>query len=268
MLWRILRNARKSCIMLSFSEYGTATDAPALLIVHGLYGSGRNWGVIAKRLSDNRKVITVDMRNHGDSPRADSQSYEDMASDLAEVIRHIGAPMDVCGHSMGGKASMVLALQHPDLVSRLIVADIAPVAYEHSQQEFIDAMRKVDLATVTRRSDAQEQLAAAGVEPALQSFFTQSIDIASKTWKLNLDVLEAEMPKIVGWPSHIVGPFDGPAFFLSGGTSDYVLSSHRPAIKGLFPNAYFAKLPGVGHWLHAENPRDFEASVRAFLGQS
>ena len=251
--------------MLNYTEYGTATDAPALLIVHGLFGSGRNWGVIAKRLSDTRRVITVDMRNHGDSPRADTQTYPEMAEDLAEVIRHIGAPMDVCGHSMGGKSSMALALLHPELVRRLIIADIAPVTYDHSQQDFIDAMRAVDLSTMTRRSDALEQLAAAGVDPALQSFFTQSLDIATKSWKLNLDVLETEMPNIVGWPSDITGPFDGPTFFLSGAKSHYVLPEYRPAIKTLFPNAYFAKLPGVGHWLHAENPRDFEASVRAFL---
>lgn len=254
--------------MLSYSEYGTATDVPALLIVHGLYGSGRNWGVIAKRLSDTRRVITVDMRNHGDSPRNDSHSYPDMARDLAEVIRHIGAPMDVCGHSMGGKAAMMLALQDPDLVRRLIVADIAPVAYDHSQLEYITAMRSVDLATLTRRSDAAEQLAAAGIEPALQSFFTQSLDVASKSWKLNLDVLEAEMPNIVGWPENISATFDGPAFFLTGGASHYVQAEHRPIIKSLFPNAYFAKIPQAGHWLHAEKPRAFEESVRVFLGST
>lgn len=254
--------------MLNYTEYGSATEAPSLLIVHGLYGSGRNWGVIAKHLSDTRKVITVDMRNHGDGPRATSQSYPDMADDLAGVIRHLGGPMDVCGHSMGGKAAMVLALQNPDLVHRLIVADIAPVPYDHSQLEYIDAMRTVDLTTLTRRSDAQEQLAAAGIDPALQGFFTQSLDVATKSWKLNLDVLEAEMPKIVGWPEDVTGPFDGPTFFLSGGASHYVQPEHRPVIKALFPNAFFAKLPGVGHWLHAENPLDFEASVRAFLNQT
>ena len=154
--------------MLNYSEFGTATDYPALLIAHGLFGSGRNWNVIAKRLADQRRVVTVDMRNHGDSPRADTQTYHDMAGDLAEVIERLGAPMDVCGHSMGGKASMMLALKHSDLVRRLIIADIAPVPYNHSQQEFIDAMRSVDLSLLTRRSDAQDQLAAAGVEPALQ----------------------------------------------------------------------------------------------------
>lgn len=251
--------------MLSYSEFGTATDVPPLLIVHGLYGSGRNWGVIAKRLSDQRRVVTVDMRNHGDSPRAPSHSYPEMARDLAEVIRHIGGPMDVCGHSMGGKAAMMLALQDPDLVRRLIVADIAPVAYDHSQLEYITAMRSVDLANLTRRSDAAEQLAAAGIEPALQGFFTQSLDLATKSWKLNLDVLEAEMPLIVGWPEDVSGTFDGPTLFLSGGASHYVQSEHRPIIKELFPNAYFAKIPQAGHWLHAEKPRAFEESLRVFL---
>lgn len=254
--------------MLSFSEFGDAplpSGPPSLVIVHGLYGSGRNWGVIAKRLSDTRRVITVDMRNHGTSPRAATQSYPEMAGDLAELIEHLGAPVDICGHSMGGKAAMVLALEHAALVERLIVADIAPVTYGHTQQQYIDAMRRVDLATVERRSDAAEQLGAQGVEPALQSFFTQSLDVPNKTWRLNLDVLEAEMEKIIGWPKDVTGPFEGPAFFLSGGASDYVLSTNRPTIKMLFPKARFAKIPGAGHWLHAEKPREFEATLRAFL---
>ena len=254
--------------MLNYSEFGdhTPTDAnPALIIVHGLYGSGRNWGVIAKRLSDTRRVITVDMRNHGLSPRSDTHSYPDLANDLAELITHLNVPVDLCGHSMGGKAAMVFALQHSHLLRRLIVADIAPVTYGHTQQMFIDAMRAVDLTTLTRRSDAESQLANAGVERALQSFFTQSLDVPNKRWRLNLDVLEAEMPKIIGWPDHITGPFNGPTLFLSGGASDYVQPDHRPQIKSLFPVTRFAKLPGAGHWLHAEKPREFEAAARIFL---
>ncbi|GLQ27595.1 alpha/beta fold hydrolase [Sulfitobacter pacificus] len=252
--------------MLTYSEYGTASaDHPSLIIAHGLYGSGRNWGVIAKRLSDTRHVITPDMRNHGTSPRAASQSYPDMAGDLAEVIQKIGGPVDLVGHSMGGKTAMTLALTKPELINRLIIADIAPVAYGHTQQGMIDAMRSVDLSTLTRRSDAESQLAAAGVEPALQSFFTQSLDVPNKSWRLNLDVLEAEMEKIIGWPEEITGPFDGPTFFLSGAASDYVLPEHRQKIKTLFPQARFAKIPDAAHWLHAEKPRAFEASVRAFL---
>ncbi len=254
--------------MLTYTEFGDLTPddtIPALIIVHGLYGSGRNWGVIAKRLSDTRRVITVDMRNHGHSPRAATHSYPDMADDLAELIAHLDMPVDICGHSMGGKAAMVLALQHPDLVRRLIVADIAPVVYGHTQQMFIDAMRAVDLGSLTRRSDAEAQLEAAGVEPALQSFFTQSLDVPNKKWRLNLDVLEAEMPKIIGWPDDVTGSFDGPTLFLSGGASDYVQPGHRTKIKSLFANARFAKIPGAGHWLHAEKPREFVAAADLFL---
>ena len=252
--------------MLSYTEYGsTRPDTPPLIIAHGLYGSGRNWGVIAKRLSDTRHVITPDMRNHGNSPRTTSQSYPDMAKDIAELIKHIGGPVDLVGHSMGGKTAMALALTQPDLVNRLIIADIAPVTYGHTQQGMIDAMRTVDLDRLTRRSDAESQLAAAGIEPALQSFFTQSLDVPGKAWRLNLDVLEAEMDKIIGWPDALTGPFDGPTFFLSGGASDYVGPEHRAKIKTLFPQARFAKIPDAAHWLHAEKPREFEASVRAFL---
>lgn len=251
--------------MLSYSEYGTASDTtPPLLIVHGLYGSGRNWGVIAKRLSDSRRVITPDLRNHGQSPREASHSYEDMADDLAALIAHIGGPVDLCGHSMGGKAAMVLALKQPDLLRRLIVADIAPVAYTHDQSQHIDAMKAVDLSKVTRRSDAAEQLTTLGVDPALQSFFTQSLDVANKRWLLNLDVLAAEMDKIIGFPD-VTGSFNGPALFLSGSDSDYVLPAYRPHIKELFPAARFAKIPQAGHWLHAERPRAFEAAVRTYL---
>lgn len=243
------------------SSDGAATP---LLIVHGLYGSGRNWGVISKRLADRGPVIAVDMRNHGDSFWDDRHGYEDMAADLAEVIEARGAPMDVVGHSMGGKAAMVLALTRPDLVNRLIVADIAPVAYSHSQTQFIDAMRSVDLSQVEKRSDATAQLAQHVSDPTLQSFFTQSLDLKEKRWKLNLDALATEMPKVVSFPE-LSGRYDQPALFLSGAESDYVKPEHRPVIRKYFPKARFAKLPGAGHWLHAEKPREFEASVRAFL---
>ncbi|MBR9892977.1 alpha/beta fold hydrolase [bacterium] len=250
--------------MLNTILHGTEGAKPPLLIVHGLYGSGRNWGVIAKRLSDERQVIAVDQRNHGDSPWTERHGYEDMAGDLAEVIEAHGGKADVLGHSMGGKAAMVLALTRPELVNRLILADIAPVTYDHSQIQYIEAMRAVDLDAVEKRSDANDQLARHVPEPTLRSFFTQSLDIKEKRWKLNLDLLAEEMPKIIGFPE-VEGRFDGPTLFLSGGESDYVTPEHRPRIKALFPESRFAKIPGAGHWLHAEKPREFEAAVRAYL---
>jgi pimeloyl-ACP methyl ester carboxylesterase len=250
--------------MLNTLTYGVPTGTP-LLIVHGLYGSGRNWGVIAKRLADSHHVLTPDMRNHGDSPQTDSHSYEDMAGDLADLIDAHGGHAHVVGHSMGGKAAMMLALTHPDKVASLLVADIAPVTYTHSQMPFIDAMRAVDLTRVDKRSDAVAQLAEQVTDPTLQSFFTQSLDLKTKRWKLNLDTLAAEMPKIMSFPE-IEAAYDGPTLFLSGGRSDYVLPEHRDTIRPKFPRARFARMPGAGHWLHAEDPRGFESSVRAFLG--
>lgn len=244
----------------------TAGQTPPLLIVHGLFGSARNWGVIARRMAADRDVYAVDMRNHGESPQQAHHGYPEMAADLAEVIRSFGGRFDVMGHSMGGKAAMVLALSTPELVDRLIVADIAPVAYSHDNTHHIAAMRALDLTGLTARSEADKRLASSVDEASLRAFFLQSLDLKSDPprWRLNLDVLEAEMPKIVGWPE-VSGQFDGPTLFLTGSESAYVLPEYRPAIKALFPNARFAKIPGTGHWLHAEKPREFEQTLRVFL---
>ncbi len=215
--------------------------------------------MIAKRLSETRPVVAVDMRNHGLSSWYDSQSYADMADDLTTVIDR---PMDVLGHSMGGKAAMVLALQNPNKVNRLIVADIAPVTYSHTQMGPIEAMRLVDLEQITSRTDAKAQLG--DLEPGVPDFLLQSLDLKGKRWRLNLDVLAAEMDKIIGFPA-ITGQFNEPTLFLSGGNSDYVKPDYRPEIKQLFPDAKFAKIPGAGHWVHAEKPREFEAAVATFL---
>ena len=252
---------RRNSAMLNTLVY-EGPDGPAnLLIAHGLFGSARNWGVVAKRLSEGRRVVAVDMRNHGASNWNPSQTYQDMATDLAEVI---DGQWDVLGHSMGGKAAMVLALTHPEKVRKLIVADIAPVAYRHSQLDKIAAMRRVDLAQVTSRAEAAEMMRVK--DPALAAFFLQSLDISGKKWRLNLDALATNMPGIMGFPE-LSGVFDGPTLFLSGARSDYVLPEHRDRIRALFPPARFAKIPDSGHWLHAEKPREFVAAVEVFLDQ-
>ena len=204
------------------------------------------------------------MRNHGDSPRSDTHGYPEMAADLSKLIDAHGGRAHVVGHSMGGKAAMALALTRPDQVASLLVADIAPVSYTHSQMQFIEAMRAVDLSRVEKRSDAVAQLAERVEDKSLQSFFTQSLDLRERRWKLNLEVLAAEMPKILSFPA-LEGQYDGPVLFLSGGQSDYVRPEHRDTIRGYFPKARFAKMPQAGHWLHADDPRGFEASVKAFL---
>jgi pimeloyl-ACP methyl ester carboxylesterase len=250
--------------MLRTVVTGDRNERPPLLIVHGLFGSARNWGVIAKRMSDSRQVLSVDMRNHGDSAWHEAHQYSDLAADLAEVIEHHGGLADVVGHSMGGKAAMALALLYPKLVDRLVVADIAPVAYDHSQTHLIEAMRGVDLGSADKRSDADAMLRQSIDETGVRAFLLQSLDLKEKRWRLNLDVLQAEMDDITGWQ-----PIDAEAghrtLFLAGADSDYVQPAARPEIKRLFPASRFAKIPGAGHWLHADKPREFEAVMRAFF---
>ena len=252
--------------MLNINVFGEPTNGPSLLIAHGLFGSARNWGAIGKRLSADRQVMVVDMRNHGDSPHDTDHSYGAMAADLAEVIEGEGGCADVLGHSMGGKAAMMLALTAPERVNRLIVADIAPVTYSHSQLPYIEAMKSVDLSRVERRSDADAQLRETVDEAALRAFFLQSLKIDDQgvAWKLNLAALEDQMPSIIGFPS-VAGSYGGEVLFLTGGASDYVTREHRPGIRRLFPKARFEAVAGAGHWLHAEAPKPFIAAVKAFL---
>ena len=247
----------------SFGEGGTP-----LLIAHGLFGSGRNWGVIARRLSDRGRVVAVDMRNHGASGHAASHGYDDLAADLAETIEaEGGGAWDVLGHSMGGKAAMTLALARPDLVRRLVVADIAPMGYGHTQRHLIDAMRQVDLDAVSTRAEADAALAREVEEPGVRAFLLQSCDPRGGEWRLNLDTLDREMDRLVGWPGP-AGRFEGPALFLAGGASDYVPREAEDGIRAQFPAARIERVPGAGHWLHAEKPREVEAAVRTFLDET
>ena len=249
--------------MLNYMTFGDE-KSPPVMIVHGLYGSGKNWGVIAKRLSDQFFVITVDLRNHGDSPWLDTHNYHVMADDLVEVINSLNIKPNIIGHSMGGKAAMVLALKRPNLVRNLIIADIAPVKYEHDQSQFIEAMQKVDLSKVEKRSDATLALSKFVEDKSLQNFFTQSLDIKAKRWKLNLKVLRSEMSEILSFPK-IESEFSGHSLFLKGEKSDYIKPEHRRLIKSLFTKARFATFKEAGHWLHAEKPREFESAARLFF---
>ncbi|SIS69104.1 alpha/beta fold hydrolase [Phaeovulum vinaykumarii] len=252
--------------MLNLTLHGTPTGAPPLVIAHGLFGSGRNWGVIARRLSADRLVVAVDMRNHADSFWSDRHGYAEMAQDLAEVIAAQGGQADVLGHSMGGKAAMVLALTDPARVRRLVVADIAPVAYEHSQNHLIAAMRRLDLTGLSSRTEADRRLSGDITDAGVRAFLLQSLELRDGPvrWRLNLDVLEAQMDGITGWPG-TPGRFDGPALFVTGANSRYVRARDHDAIRAQFPAAQFHQIAGAGHWLHAEKPRDFEQAVAEFL---
>jgi len=244
-------------------------SGPPLVIAHGLFGSARNFNALGKRFAARRRVIALDMRNHGASPWDADCSYPAMAGDLAAAVdRLAGGRAVVLGHSMGGKAAMALALSAPDRVAGLIVADIAPMAYAHSHDPYIDAMQAVDLARVTRRADADPMLADAVPEPALRAFLLQNLVVEGGTarWRINLAALGRGMADLTGWPEDWPHPrFDGPTLVLRGGRSDYAGADAEPAIRARFPTARIETLEDAGHWLHAEAPDAFAARVSAWI---
>lgn len=240
-----------------------------ILILHGLLGSGRNWTSIAKRLADRFKVITLDLRNHGGSPWSDSMSYPQMAADVrAYIEQNALGPMTVIGHSMGGKTAMRLALDAPSLVERLVVVDIAPVDYDHSTGEFVEALRALDLDGVSSRNVVDECLAADVSEPAIRAFLLQNLVRGEMgfSWRANLDALSAAMPGLMSFPIGEHDSYRGPALFLAGASSNYVQPAHRPAIDRLFTKADLRTIADAGHWVHAEQPTAFLAHLQDFLG--
>ena len=245
-----------------------ATDEPPLLIAHGLFGSARNFHTIAGKLARRRRVIAVDMRNHGSAPW-DEAGYPQMADDLADAVERLaGGRAAVLGHSMGGKAAMGLALSRPELVAALIVADIAPVAYRHSHIDTIRGMQTVDLDTVRRRSDAEPALAEAVPEKPLRLFLLQNLVIEDgrARWRINLDGLGQGMDRLIGWPGDWPEDcYDGPTLFLHGGASDYVPPDSHPRVRALFPQAEIEAIEGAGHFLHAEKPGEFTQAVDRWL---
>ena len=162
-------------MQLNTTVYGE-NGSPAVLL-HGLFGSGRNWMTVARKLAaGNHRVVTADLRNHGSSEWTDTMSYAEMAADLRETITALGlGPVALLGHSMGGKAAMLTALQYPELVERLIVVDVAPVAYPPSFAEYARAMRTARLDGVTRRAEVDEQLADAVSSPGTRAFLLQNL---------------------------------------------------------------------------------------------
>jgi pimeloyl-ACP methyl ester carboxylesterase len=255
-------------VPLAAVEYGAG---PPLAILHGLFGSGRNWASMAQRLAAHHRVVAIDLRNHGASPWAETMDYREMAEDVRATLQARGYDrFSLLGHSMGGKVAMTAALEHGAAVERLIVADIAPVAYTAHHLGHVKAMRGLDLDNIERRSDADAALAPAIPDAAERAFLLQNLVLqdGQASWRLNLEAIEREMPRLVGFPAIEAGrTYDGPSLFVAGGRSDYLRPEHEPVIRRLFPNAEIANIENAGHWLHAEQPAAFLAVVEAFLNR-
>ncbi len=249
-------------------QYLEAGEGRPLVILHGLLGSARNWGAFVKRLGRHRHAFALDLPNHGGSPWAEVMDYPFMAGEVAAFIETLGRPAAVMGHSMGGKAAMVLALSRPELVERLVVVDIAPAAYGHTFAPYVRAMRAAPLGASAKRSDVERHLAADIADPAVRAFLMQNLEggEGGYRWRPNLAVLGAHMDDLLAFPQQPAGAcYQGAALFVAGADSDYVRPEHRPAIHTLFPRAAIEAVPGAGHWVHVDAPAAFLQVVEPFL---
>lgn len=259
---------------LAFIQHGEGN--PPLLVIHGLFGSGRNWGAIAKRLAHSYTVYALDMPNHGRSPWVDGvMTYPFMAEQVAAFMDAQGLrSATILGHSMGGKAAMQLALNHGERVDALVVADMAPVKYVGREHlSYIRAMQGVDLATVSRRAEVEERLRDAIPIDAIRKFLMQNL-VADEAggglrWQINLAGLAESMDAIMDFPLEpSMEPYGGPTLFLAGGASDYLLPEHQPVVDRLFLDHEVHYLEGCGHWLHAEQPALFTEHILDFLARA
>ncbi len=235
-------------------------------MLHGLFGAARNFGAVQRRLAEHGRVLALDLRNHGRSPHAMGMDYDTQAADVLETLAAAAAlPCVLIGHSMGGKTAMRVALNAPASVERLLVSDIAPVAYQARFRGYAEAMAAIDLSENLTRARLDALLAPTVADPSVRAFLLQNFSAGAKPfWRIGLTEIAAGLPDIESWvPTE--AQYTGPTLFVAGGLSDYIQPAHRPLIRTLFPKAHFISLRRAGHWVHADDPEGFMSIAEAFL---
>ena len=263
------QNAQSSTQTIALYSRKVGENGPDFVVLHGLFGSGKNWRSFAGSLEDDFQVWTLDARNHGDSPHADSMSYQQMAEDVARFfVENELENVVLLGHSMGGKTAMQLALQFPDRIAALIVVDIAPVCYDHlhKQLKLIEAMQELDLAGEMSRSEIEKKLAVKIPEKRLLSFLMTNLNRQNGQfqWRIGLEQIAAGMPDLLNYPE-LKSVFKGPVQFIGGENSAYLKFEYHALIRKYFPESRITMLENCGHWLHVEQPAAFQKTVNEFL---
>jgi esterase len=238
-----------------------------LIILHGLMGSSDNWLTQAKMLAEQYHVYMVDQRNHGRSFHSDEFDYKVLTEDLKHFVeKHvIGKPI-ILGHSMGGKTAMNFAVRYPELLSKLIVVDIAPKAYPVHHDSIIDGLKAIPINTLQTRDEADRILSEYVPEADVRQFLLKNLSRKPEggfTWKINLPAIDKGLEKISEGMQYD-GTYTGSALFVRGGKSKYVLDEDRNTIKTLFPNSTLVTMD-TGHWVQAEKPVEFVEIVKNFL---
>jgi pimeloyl-ACP methyl ester carboxylesterase len=242
-----------------------------MIILHGLFGSSDNWQTIARTLSEDFRVVTVDQRNHGRSFHHQHFNYDVMVEDLENLYASLDLDQAVLvGHSMGGKTAMKFALKNPDQVSRLVVVDIAPKHYPVHHDKIIDALCDLKIKKNDRREDLDKSLSDPIPNPAVRQFLLKNLERDNNNhlkWRINLPVIRKNLEKI---GEEITGPgtYPGPALFIAGALSNYVKPEDEKDIRSLFPKVSITYLKDAGHWIHADAPEHFINLVSSFSNQN
>lgn len=252
---------------------GVGESDAAVVFLHGLFGQGKNFTQIAKNITPDYQSLLVDLPNHGRSDWTEHLDYTKMADLIAAELRAgIAAeqPVDLVGHSMGGKVAMTLALRHPELIGRLVVVDIAPVSSGRSTGQFkhlLDSLNELDLKNLSSRREADQQLQDLIPDSMTRGFLLQSLvkDEGGFRWLSNLDLLREELDVVSGFPDLTHTQFDRPVLWVAGAESSYIAEEHRPVMRTLFPRASLLRLKNAGHWVHADQPDVFASVLRHFL---
>ncbi|XP_052864332.1 protein ABHD11-like [Anopheles cruzii] len=282
-----VQSSRPTAVPLAFSRYennatGENDGTPPVLVLHGLFGSKSNWNSLAKAFHKNtkpvRKIYAIDARNHGDSPHTEQHSYEHMVEDLVALYKTLDIPRaSIVGHSMGGRAMMLLALRYPELVEKAVIVDISPATGLGTSNTniplFLQSMKMIRItpeSTIHQgRRIADEQLAKIIAEKPLRDFLITNLvksDGGAFQWRINLESLERNFHSgVAQFPSLTGVRFEGPTLFIAGGRSDYVKAADVPLIKTLFPNSEVTYVKDAGHWVHSEKSTEFSKLVLDFL---
>lgn len=248
-------------------NYNKTGQGPAVFLIHGLFGSLSNFGLLHKHLQSHYTVISVDVRNHGESPHSNNMSYPAMAQDLLDLAARLGlARFSLVGHSMGGKIAMAVAMLAPEKIDKLIVADMAPVTYQPRHQSVFAALNKVPVPGINSRNEANMILAQGIQEVGVQQFLLKSLyrSEAGFQWRFNLHTLAQEYDSISQWPFS-ENCYQGDTLFIKGERSDYLITDYTATVLAQFPNAKMKIINNTGHWLHAEKPTIFNKLVSDFL---
>ncbi|XP_065587756.1 sn-1-specific diacylglycerol lipase ABHD11 isoform X1 [Cyrtonyx montezumae] len=264
-----------TAVPLAHAEVGVRGTRPPLVLLHGLFGNHGNFQTVAKALVQRGggQVLTVDARNHGSSPHSPLMTFEAMSLDVQHLLAHLGIPKCILvGHSMGGKTAMVLALQRPDLVERLISVDISPTPTTLISEfsAYVAAMKSVIIPAGLSRSAARQladtQLSSVVQHPQVRQFLlTNLVELEGRyVWRVNLDAISHHMEDIMSFPV-FHKPYPGPALFLGGSNSPYISSADYPEIQRLFPKADVRFIEGAGHIVHQDKFEEFVTAVLSFL---